>query len=79
MDQIWKSNLNRTLKIRLLTSTVESVLLYGCEIWSLSKKQEQKLDVCYRRMLRKALNISWGEYVTNKLLGPIWGPTKNFN
>jgi len=23
MDQIWKSNLNRNLKIRLLTSTVE--------------------------------------------------------
>jgi len=40
MDQTWKSNLNRTLKIRLLTSTVEAVLLYGCETWSLSKKQE---------------------------------------
>jgi len=25
MDQIWKSNLNRTLKIRLLTSMVEAV------------------------------------------------------
>jgi len=41
MDQIWKSNLNRTLKIRLLTSTVKAVLLYGCETWSPSKKQEQ--------------------------------------
>jgi len=55
MDQIWKSNLNRTLKIRLLTSTVEAVLLYGCETWSLSKKQEQELDGCYTRMLMKAL------------------------
>jgi len=60
MDHIWKSNLNRTLKIRLLTSAVEAVLLYGCETWSLSKKQEQELDGYYTRMLRKALNISWG-------------------
>jgi len=59
MDQIWKSNLNRTLKIRLLTSTVEAVLLYGCETWSLSKKQEQELDGCYTRMPRKALYIGW--------------------
>jgi len=42
IDQIWKSNLNRILKVRLLTSTVEAVLLYSCETWSLSKKQEQE-------------------------------------
>jgi len=47
---------------------VEAVLLYGCETWSLSKKQEQELDGCYTRMLRKALNISLREHVTNELL-----------
>jgi len=67
IDQIWKSNLNRTLKIKLLTSTVEAVLLYGCETWSLSKKQEQEIDGCYTRMLRKVLNISWMKHVTDKL------------
>jgi len=56
------------LKIRLLTSTVEAVLLYGCETWSLSKKLEQELDGCYTRMLRMALNISWREHVTDELL-----------
>jgi len=68
MDQIWKSNLNRTLKIRLQTSTVEAVLLYGCKTWSLSKMQEHELDGCCTRMLRKALNLSWREHVTNELL-----------
>jgi len=28
----------------------------------------QELDDCYTRMLRKALNISWREHVTNELL-----------
>jgi len=46
---------------------VEAVLLYGCETRSLSKKQEQELDGCYTRMLRKALN-SWREQFTNELL-----------
>jgi len=34
---IWKSTLKKKLKIRLLCSTVESVLLYGCETWALER------------------------------------------
>jgi len=41
-----------------LGTTLEAVLLYGCETWRLSKKQEQEIDGCYTRILRKALNIS---------------------
>ena len=36
-SEIWKSNLNRNLKTRLLATTVESSLLYGCESWALNK------------------------------------------
>ena len=64
LDKIWKSGLSKDLKMRLLTSIVESVLLYGCEAWSLSKKQGKGLDGCYTRILRKALNISWKDHVT---------------
>jgi len=60
--------MTRTLKNRLLTSTLEAVLLYGCETWSLRKKQGQELNGCYTIMLRKALNISWRKHVTNELL-----------
>ena len=35
LDKVWKSNLTNSLKIRLFTATVESVLLYGLEIWSM--------------------------------------------
>ena len=44
LDKIWKLELSKNLKMRPLTSIVESVLLYGCEAWSLSKKQEKGLD-----------------------------------
>ena len=36
LNKIWKSPLSRNIKIRLFTSTVESVLLYGCESWTLT-------------------------------------------
>ena len=37
MRNIWKSTLSRKLKIRLIQTTAESVRLYGCETWTLTK------------------------------------------
>ena len=47
MSSIWKTTLPRTFKVRLLSATVESVLLYGCESWTLTQKLEKMLDGCY--------------------------------
>ena len=38
MDVIWKSSMNRNLKIRFFGATVESVLLYGAETSTLNRK-----------------------------------------
>ena len=38
MSSIWKTTLPRTFKVRLLSATVESVLLYGNESWTLTQK-----------------------------------------
>jgi len=37
-------------------ATVETVLLYGCEAWTLTPTLERSLNGCYTRMLRAALN-----------------------
>ena len=37
MRNICKSTLSRKMKLRLMHTTVESVLLYGCETWTLTK------------------------------------------
>ena len=58
MDAIWKSKLGRKTKISLFSATVVSVLLYGCETWTLNKQMNRSLDGCYTRMLRKVLNLS---------------------
>ena len=68
LKPIWKSNLKRDLKIQLFRATTESILLYGCGTWSLTKQEEKSLDGTYTRMLRMVLNISWNEHVTNTAL-----------
>ena len=55
---MWKSDLWKDLKIRLFTATVESVLLYGSETWTMTKRLTKIVDGCYTRMLRMALNIN---------------------
>ena len=68
MYKIWKSSLSRNFKERLFVSTVESVLLYGCEAWTLSEKLERKINGSYTRLLRAALGYSWRDKITNETL-----------
>jgi hypothetical protein len=65
MKKLWKSSLSRKLKIRFFIAAVETILLYGCEAWTLTKALSKALDGCYTRMLRMVLNISWKDHVTN--------------
>ena len=66
LSKIWKSNLSKNIKIKLFQATVESVLLYGSETWTVTKKICKALDGCYTRMLRAALDISWKSHIRNR-------------
>jgi len=66
LQNIWKSCLPRSFKLRIFSATVESVLLYGCEAWTVTPKLAKVLDGCYTRMLRTVLNVHWEEKMTNK-------------
>ena len=64
LDKIWKSSLCR--KLQFFRATVESVLLYGAECWTVTKKQQKILDSEW--MLHASLNVSWRQRITNKIL-----------
>ena len=68
LKTIWKSNIKKKIKERLFLATVESVLLYNSETWTMSKTMEKRLDGCYTRMLRMAFNVSWKDKLTNEEL-----------
>ena len=61
---IWKSDLTDKMKRSFFQAAVASILLYGCTIWTLTKRLEKKLDGNYTRMLRPILNKSWRQHPT---------------
>ena len=68
MNNIWKSKMSTKLKTRFFSATVESVLIYGCESWSMNATRDKKINGCYTRMLRDIKNINWSEHITNEEL-----------
>ena len=46
MTSVWNSNLPRQIKLSFFYATVESVLLYGSECWTLKPTLQKSLDRC---------------------------------
>ena len=65
---IWKSDLTNKMKRSFFQAVVESILLYGCTTWTLTKCLEKKLDVNYTRMLQAILNKSRQQHPTRHQL-----------
>ena len=68
LSKIWKSSLSKEFKLRLFCSTVESVFLYGCETWTITKELEKKLNGCYTKLLRFVQSYSWKDHICNSTL-----------
>ena len=46
-------------RLKIFRATIEPILLYSSETWTLSRKLEKRLDGTYTRLLRRAQNLSW--------------------
>ena len=68
LGRIWKSSLKKELKLRFFRACVESILVYNSETWTLTKVMETKIDGLYTKLLRRVLNVSWRDHVSNKEL-----------
>ncbi|KAL8578106.1 hypothetical protein ACOMHN_055426 [Nucella lapillus] len=67
LDTIWKNNtISLPVKIRLYKSLVISILLYGCESWTLNGETERRLQAFERKCYRKLLRIHYSEHKTNE-------------
>ena len=70
---IWKSDLTDKMK----RSFFQAELLYGCTIWTLTKRVEKKLNGNYTKMYRAILNKSWWQHPTrHQLYGHLLPITK---
>ena len=57
LDSILNSrDITLSTKVRLVKAMIFSVVMYGCESWTIKKAEHQRIDVfelwCWRRLLR---------------------------
>ena len=58
----------RRMKVRVFRSFVLSVLLYGCETWTLTRDLRWRLNYVDTRPLRRILGYRWSDFVPNERL-----------
>ena len=68
LSVIWKSDLTDIIKLSFFQAVVVLILIYGCTIWTLTKRMEKKVDGNYTGMLRAVLNKSWWQHPTKQQL-----------
>ncbi|KAJ4448532.1 hypothetical protein ANN_10550 [Periplaneta americana] len=55
------SLLSKSLKVRIYKTVILPVVLYGCETWTLSLREEQRLRVLENKVLRKIFGVKRDE------------------
>jgi hypothetical protein len=53
--------LSKNIKIRIYKTTILPVVLYGCETWSLTLREEHKLRVFENKVLMKIFGLKRDE------------------
>jgi len=66
LNHIFKNKkLTLKTKLRAFNTYVVSIFLYNSELWTLTKKLEEKIDCFQRSLLRRLLDIKWPKKITN--------------
>ena len=58
-------NIKLSTKLKVYKAVVLTSLLYGCETWTLYRKQIKQLEGFHMRSLRSIMDIRWQDKVTN--------------
>ena len=67
LERVFKSrNISFCTKYHLYKSLVLSILLYGCESWTLTAELEKRIQAFENKCHRKLLKISYKEHKTNE-------------
>ena len=68
LTRVWKSKMSFATKYHLYKSLVVSIVLYGCETWTLHAEEERRIQAFEYKCMRRLLKISYREHKTNKFV-----------
>ena len=74
LTRVWKSNISFWTKFKLYKSLVTSIILYGCETWTLLSETKRRIQAFENKCLRNLLRISYWEHETNEY---VWNKAKS--
>ena len=64
--RVWISHeIRLETKLALYNAIVLSLLLYGCEVWTLYARHVKQINSFHLRCLRSIMGIKWSDYITN--------------
>jgi hypothetical protein len=46
LTKVWRSSISKTTKLKIFKTSVELILLYGCESWTLTKQISASIHGC---------------------------------
>jgi len=64
-NQIWRSRLAISTKLKLYNTCILPLFLYGSDCWVISKTDTHKIDALNQWCLRMLLGIKWYRFVWN--------------
>jgi len=64
-NQIWRSRLVISSKLKLYNACILPIFLYGSDCWAISKTDARKIDALDQWSLRTLLGIKWYQFVWN--------------
>jgi len=64
-NQIWRSRLTISTKLKLYNTWNLPIFLYGSDCWAISKTDACKIDALDQWCLRMLLGIKWYQFVRN--------------
>ena len=69
LDKVWRQQrLSLSTRLRIYTSLVQSVVLYGSETWTMRKVDSDRIQAFHTQALRRILGIRWYDKVSNAVV-----------
>lgn len=65
---IWNNTIHKDIKRRIYKTIVESIMLYGAELWEVSKKNENKLKAVEMDYWRRSCCVSRLQKIRNEII-----------
>ena len=69
LNKVWRSrDISFTTKMRLYKALVVSILLYGCESWTMTAETTKRIQTFETKSFRRLLGVPWQARKTNEFI-----------